>query len=141
MKNENIRNPILLLVVLLFIAPGCRNFGRIVEVYKTDTIKIASGFVRDTTFIFEKSSDTIRTEYSTIYKTGDTLRLHYIERPCTTYISKTEIRPTTQTKETRREGPLYQRLNFLDKMLLIIVLGGIVLILLQRFLNAGSKRH
>ncbi|MFN5351207.1 MAG: hypothetical protein ACK5BE_01130, partial [Alphaproteobacteria bacterium] len=83
MKNENIRNPILLLIVLLFIAPGCRNFGRIVEVYKTDTIKIKDGLVRDTTFVFQKSSDTIRTEYSTIYRTGDTLRLHYIERPCT----------------------------------------------------------
>ena len=141
MKNENIRNPILLLVVLLFIASGCRNFGRIVEVYKTDTIKIKDGLVRDTTFIFQKSSDTIRTEYSTIYRTGDTLRLHYIERPCTTYISKTEIRPTTHTKETRQERPFYQRLNFLDKLILIIILAGIVLILLQRFLNAGSKRY
>jgi hypothetical protein len=141
MKNENIRNSILLLVVLLFVATGCGNFGRIVEVYKTDTIKIANGLVRDTTFIFQKSSDTIRTEYSTIYRTGDTLRMHYIERPCTTYISKTEIRPTSHTKETRRERPFYQKLNFLDKLILIIILSGIVLILLQRFLNAGSKRH
>lgn len=140
MKNENIRNPILLLSLILFVSTGCRNFGRIVEVYKTDTIKIASGLVRDTTFIFEKSSDTIRTEYSTIYRTGDTLRLHYIERPCTTYVSKTEIRPTTHTKETRQERPFYQRLNFLDKMILIIILAGIVLILLHRFINAGDRR-
>lgn len=139
MKNENIRNPILLTCLLLFISAGCGNLSRIVEIHKTDTIKIASGLVRDTTFIFQKSSDTIRTEYSTIYRTGDTLRLHYIERPCTTYISKTEIRPTSHTKETRRERPFYQKLNILDKMILILVLGGIFVIILSRFFNAGSK--
>jgi hypothetical protein len=139
MKNENIRNPILLTIVLLFISAGCGNFSRIVEVYKTDTIKISSGLVRDTTFIFEKSSDTIRTEYSTIYRTGDTLRLHYIERPCTTYISKTEIQPTRHTKETRQERPFYQKLNIFDKLILILILGGIFVILLSRY--AGARRY
>jgi hypothetical protein len=139
MKNENIRNPILLVTLLLFISAGCGNFSRIVEVYKTDTIKISSGLVRDTTFIFEKSSDTIRTEYSTIYRTGDTLRLHYIERPCTTYISKTEIQPTRHTKETRQERPFYQKLNIFDKLILILILGGIFVILLSRY--AGARRY
>jgi hypothetical protein len=138
MKNENIRNSILLVTLLLFISTGCGNFSRIVEVYKTDTIKIAAGLVRDTTFIFEKSSDTIRTEFSTIYKTGDTLRLHYIERPCTTYISKTEIQPTRHTKETRQERPFYQKLNIFDKLILILILGGIFVILLSRY--AGARR-
>jgi hypothetical protein len=138
MKNENIRNPILLAVVLLFISAGCGNFSRIVEIYKTDTVKIAAGLVRDTTFIFEKSSDTIRTEYSTIYRTGDTLRLHYIERPCTTFISKTEIQPTRHTKETRQERPFYQKLNIFDKLILILILGGIFVILLSRY--AGARR-
>jgi hypothetical protein len=110
-----------------------------VEVYKTDTIKIAAGLVRDTTFIFEKSSDTIRTEYSTIYRTGDSLRIHYIERPCTTYISKTEIQPTRHTKETRQERPFYQKLNIFDKLILILILGGIFVILLSRY--AGARRY
>ena len=139
MKNENIRNSILLVTLLLFISTGCGNFSRIVEIYKTDTIKIAAGLVRDTTFIFEKSSDTIRTEYSTIYRTGDTLRLHYIERPCTTYISKTEIQPTRHTKETRQERPFYQKLNIFDKLILILILGGIFVILLSRY--AGARRY
>ena len=138
MKNKNVTTPILLCFIFLFVSTGCGMFGRIVEIHKTDTIKISAGLVRDTLLFFKEKSDTIRTEFSTIYRYGDTLRLHYIERPCTTYISKTEIQPTRHTKETRQERPFFTKLTLWDKMLLILALGIIFVIVLSRFFNARN---
>lgn len=140
MRNKNVTALILLCFVFCSLFSGCGMFSRIVEIHKTDTIKIAAPLVRDTLLFFKEKSDTIKTEFTTIYRYGDTLRLHYIERPCTTYISKTEIRPTSHTKETRREGPIYPKLTFWDKMILILSLFVIFVVLLNRFLNAGNRR-
>lgn len=131
MKHEIFRFAGLYAGFLCLALAGCGTFGRVVEVHKTDTIKIEAGLVRDTTWIFEKNRDTIRTEFATVYRYGDTLRLHYIERPCTTYVSKTETRTPQPKAEKGPEGP-FSALTFWEKALLLLAVAIIFVILLKR---------
>ena len=89
-------------LLILFILAGCNpayRFRRLVKKHpelldsltKTEIV-VRNQQIHDTLLYFQ--SDTIITEYVTIYRTADTLRLITRERPCTTYVHNTEIRPT-----------------------------------------------
>jgi len=95
-------------LLILFILAGCNpayRFRRLVNKHpelldsltKTEIV-VRNQQIHDTILYFK--SDTIITEYATIYRTADTIRLITREKPCTTYVHNTEIRPT-QIKERK----------------------------------------
>lgn len=74
--------------------------------FKSDTIFIDSGKSIDTFFITTSETDTFYINSGIrIERSRDTFRFVYRERNCTTYIEKTEIRPTTKVieREIRKE--------------------------------------
>lgn len=93
---------------------GCtplHRFTRLVERYpyllesvKSDTVLIRDGQKLDTFFTFKSEIDSFYINSGIrIERYRDTLRVFYRERNCTTYIQKTEIRPTTLTEKTIRK--------------------------------------
>jgi hypothetical protein len=82
----------------------------LLESVKSDTIHIREGKVVDTFFTFKSETDSFYINSGIrIERYRDTLRVYFRERNCTTYIEKTEIRPskvteTTIRKEIEREG-------------------------------------
>ena len=87
-------------------------FNRLVERHpylidrlKSDTIVINSGKSIDTFFVFETETDTFYINSGIrIERSRDTFRFVYRERNCTTYIERTEIRPTKVIeREIRKE--------------------------------------
>ena len=87
-------------------------FNRLVERHpylidrlKSDTVIINSGKSIDTFFVFETETDTFYINSGIrIERSRDTFRFVYRERNCTTYIERTEIRPTKVIeREIRKE--------------------------------------
>jgi hypothetical protein len=77
----------------------------LIDRIKSDTIIINSGKSIDTFFVSEVETDTFYINSGIrIERSRDTFRFIYRERNCTTYIEKTEIRPTTVIeREIRKE--------------------------------------
>ena len=89
---------IMLLCCFSACSPACRisriikKHPEVLDSFSKTEIVVRNQQIHDTLLFFK--SDTIITEYVTIYRTVDTLRLITRERPCTTYVNTTEIRPT-----------------------------------------------
>ena len=77
----------------------------LIDRLKSDTVIINSGKSIDTFFILETETDTFYINSGIrIERSRDTFRFIYRERNCTTYIERTEIRPTTVIeREIRKE--------------------------------------
>ena len=125
---------------LLFILSACsparriskiiRKHPEVLDSFSKTEIVVRSQQVHDTLLFFQK--DTIITEYATIYRTADTIRLITRERPCTTYVNKTEIRPTQiqerkvvqflKDKKAKLIGAVYQGIIGLLLLALIFVI-------------------
>lgn len=77
----------------------------LIDRLKSDTIVVDSGKSIDTFFVFETETDTFYINSGIrIERSRDTFRFVYRERNCTTYIERTEIRPTTVIeREIRKE--------------------------------------
>jgi hypothetical protein len=107
--------------IAILCVSGCSpvyRFNRLVECHpyllesvKSDTIHIREGKIVDTFFTFKSETDSFYINSGIrIERYRDTLRVYFRERNCTTYIEKTEIRPskvvteTTIRKEIEREG-------------------------------------
>jgi len=111
-----------------------RRFGRLVtkhpellqEITKTDVV-VRTEQVHDTLVYFNRSTDTIHTEYATIYRTADTIRLITRERPCTTYVTNTQVIPQIKEKKERK-GSVLQVIESFRTTLAITF--GILLLLL-----------
>jgi hypothetical protein len=75
----------------------------LLELYRSDSIKIQTFESTDTLLFFKSQTDTLRTENTIIYRDSNTIRLVRYERPCTTYISKSINIPSKQKviKETQ----------------------------------------
>ena len=121
----------------LFACSPVRRIHKIIEKHpevldsfsKTEVV-VRSQQVHDTLLFFQ--NDTIKTEYVTILRTADTIRLITRERPCTTYVNKTEIRPTQiqerkvvrflKDKKAKLIGAIYQGIIGLLLLALIFVI-------------------
>lgn len=75
----------------------------LLEIYRSDSIKIQTFKSTDTLLFFKSQTDTLRTENTIIYRDSNTIRLVRYERPCTTYISKSINIPSKEKviKETQ----------------------------------------
>jgi hypothetical protein len=109
----NIYKHIIWIAVLFFSSCSpVHRFNRLVKRHpylidriKSDTVIINSGKSIDTFFVSEVETDTFYINSGIrIERSRDTFRFIYRERNCTTYIERTEIRPTTVIeREIRKE--------------------------------------
>ena len=110
-------------------------FNRLLECHpylfyrvKSDTIIVDSGKSVDTVFIATSETDTFYINSGVrIERSRDTFRFYFRERNCTTYIQKTEIKPTTKVIErTIRKEISEERNKELFRLSLYVVLALLV---------------
>jgi hypothetical protein len=137
-----IKHLIAISFIVLFV--GCSpayRYHRLVTKYpflldsvSTDKIVIREDIIVDSVFIWESEVDTIFFPQATIERRHDTFRFYFRERPCTTYIQKTEVRPSKtieryyQDKVNKTQAWEFFKLNF--HWLLIIL--SLLLLLIRR---------
>ena len=126
-------------IIICFVhcSPNYR-FHRLVTKYpylldsvQRDKVIIRENLTIDSIFIWESQVDTIFFPQAIIERRNDTFRYYFRERPCTTYIQKTEVRPSKvieryyQEKVEKREAWRYLRENahwFLIIIFLLVLL-------------------
>ena len=102
----------------------------VLDSFSKTEIVVRNQQIYDTLLFFQ--NDTIKTEYVTILRTADTIRLITRERPCTTFVNTTEIRPTQiqerkvvrflKDKKAKLIGAVYQGIIGLLLLALIFVI-------------------
>lgn len=119
-------------VFLLGLSSACSPYDRYVrlikhnpyllELYRSDSVKIQTFETTDTLLFFSSEKDTIRTENTIIYRDSNTIRLVRYERPCTTYISKNINIPSKEKviKETLYKNEWSEILKWLCALLFLI---------------------
>jgi hypothetical protein len=117
-------------IVFLWCISACspvRRVNRIIKKHpevldsftKTE-ILVRNQQVHDTTLLFK--SDTIVTEFATIYRTSDTIRIITRERPCTTYVQTTQITPKEIIKAKKeRKGAIHEILILVRDIVLMLL--------------------
>jgi len=117
-------------IVFLWCISACNPVRRVDRIIKkhpevldsfTKTqILVRNQQVHDTTLLFK--SDTIVTQFATIYRTADTIRIITRERPCTTYIKTTQIVPTKVNKaQKERKGTIHENLKLVRDIALMLL--------------------
>jgi hypothetical protein len=97
------------------------NYPYLVNRQVFDTIHIRDGKTLDTTFIWDKSRDTIVIDGVKLARFRDTFRIYYRERNCTTNLHTTEIRPSKET-QIYKEGKGLRLVEKLAIALLFVLL-------------------
>jgi len=94
----------------------------LLELYRSDSVKIQTFQTTDTLLFFSSEKDTIRTENTIIYRDSNTIRLIRYERPCTTYLSKSINIPTKEKviKETLYKSDWVEILKWLCALLFLL---------------------
>jgi len=100
----------------------------LLELYRSDSVKIQTFESTDTLLFFKSQTDTLRTENTIIYRDSNTIRLVRYERPCTTYISKSINIPTKEKviKETQYKNDWESILKWLCLLVALIGLLNLV---------------
>ena len=95
----------------------------LLEIYRSDSVKIQTFQSTDTLLFFKSQTDTLRTENTIIYRDSNTIRLVRYERPCTTYFSKSINIPSKEKviKETQYKNDWGEILKWI--CILISLLG------------------
>ena len=132
-------NPIkYILAITILLVSSCtplHRFNRLLKCHpylfdsvKSDTIVVDSGKSIDTVFVSKTETDTFYINGGVrIERSRDTFRFYYKERNCTTYIQKTEIKPTTKVIErTIRKEISEERNKELFRLSLYVVLALLV---------------
>lgn len=104
---------------------------------KSDTVLVDSGKSVDTFFIAETEFDTFYFDRGVrIERFRDTFRIYYRERNCTTYIEKTEIKPTQIIeRQIRQEVKKEQNSKFLKTSIILVL----VLLIIGAFRKLFGK--
>lgn len=100
----------------------------LLELYRTDSVKIQTFATTDTLLFFNSQRDTLRTENTIIYRDSNTIRLVRYERPCTTYLSKNISIPTKEKviKETKYKSDWVEILKWICILVSLIGLFNLV---------------
>lgn len=112
----------------------------LLESVKSDTVLIRDGQKVDTFFTFKSEIDSFYVNSGIrIERYRDTFRLFYQERNCTTYIEKTEIRPTTLIERTIRKEIKKENQRELLNLTLYIILSLLIVGLLRTLSSVGKE--
>lgn len=145
MKNGNFIRYIVGFVLLsISSCSPLHRFNRLVKCHpylldrlKSDTVLVDSGKSVDTFFIAETEFDTFYFDRGVrIERFRDTFRIYYRERNCTTYIEKTEIKPTQIIeRQIRQEVKKEQNSKFLKTSIILVL----VLLIIGAFRKLFGK--
>lgn len=138
--NKRIALPLIIILgnMLLLLVSSCSPHERylrlirrnpyLLEIYRTDSIKVQTFQSTDTILFFRSEKDTFRTENTIIYRDSNTIRLVRYERPCTTYISKSINIPTKEKiiKENYAKNDWTQVVKWLCVLVTLIGLFNLV---------------
>jgi len=93
-----------IIIVIICFLGGCSPADRFIrlvtkhphllETISHDTVRIRTTLPKDTLLVWSKQSDTIVFNQVRIERRNDSVKIIVKERPCTTFIQKTEYRPS-----------------------------------------------
>lgn len=140
MKNEF---KYFIIIVTILIHSSCSPVDRFVrlttkypfllESIQHDTVVIRPSVLKDTQIIWKNQIDTLIFSETKIERRNDTFRFYFRERPCTTYINKTEIKPSKYVEKVIEKG---QKRSFLEVtqnyILLVLLLLSLLVILFRK---------
>jgi len=106
----------------------------LLESISVDSVRIRDTIYQDTQVVWKNKVDTLILSQVKIERRNDTFRIITRERPCTTYVNKTEIRPSKIVeREILKKGqkrPFYQVAK--DYVLYLLLLLSLLIIFLRR---------
>lgn len=140
MKNEF---KYFIIIVTILVYSSCSPVDRFVrltskypfllESIQHDTIIIRPSVLKDTQIIWKNKIDTLIFSETKIERRNDTFRFYFRERPCTTYVNKTEIKPSKYVEKVIEKG---QKRSFLEVtqnyILLVLLLLSLLVILFRK---------
>jgi len=101
MRNENWIIAIIVSIIFVSSCSHSHRFVRLIEKHpylletiQSDSIRVRDTISQDTQFIWKKEVDTLVFREVTIERRRDTFRIIKEARPCTTFIRRTEYRPS-----------------------------------------------
>lgn len=131
------------LIAIVLIHNGCSPVDRFVrlttkypfllESVQRDTVVIRTPILKDTQFVWKKQIDTFIFSETKIERRNDTFRFYFRERPCTTYVNKTEIKPSKYVEkviEKRQERAFFKAIE--DYILLVLLFLSLLVILFRK---------
>jgi hypothetical protein len=95
----------------------------LLESVQHDTVVIRNPILKDTQIIWEKQIDTFVFSETKIERRNDTLKFYFRERPCTTYINKTEIKPSKYVEKViENESDEKERYYLYGFIILLVII-------------------
>jgi hypothetical protein len=95
----------------------------LLESIQHDTVVIRNPILKDTQIIWEKQIDTFVFSETKIERRNDTLKFYFRERPCTTYINKTEIKPSKYVEKViKNESDEKERYYLYGFIILLVII-------------------
>ncbi len=140
-KNESWIISIIVSIIFFSSCSPADRFLRLVEKHpyllesiSVDSVRIRDTIHQDTQVVWKNKVDTLILSQVKIERRNDTFRIITRERPCTTYVNRTEIRPSKIVeKEILKKGqkrPFYQVAK--DYVLYLLLLLSLLIIFLRR---------
>ena len=131
------------LIAIVLIHNGCSPVDRFIrlttkypfllENIQHDTVIIRTPVSKDTQIVWKKQIDTLIFSETTIERRNDTFKFYFRERPCTTYVNKTEIRPSKYVEKViqeRQKRAFFETIE--DYILLVLLLLSLLVILFRK---------
>lgn len=131
------------LIAIVLIHNGCSPVDRFIrlttkypfllESVQRDTVVIRTPVLKDTQIVWKKQIDTFIFSETKIERRNDTFKFYFRERPCTTYINKTEIKPSKYVEkviEKRQQRAFFKAIE--DYILLVLLLLSLLVILFRK---------
>lgn len=121
------------LIAIVIVHYGCSPVDRFIrlttkypfllESVQHDTVVIRNPILKDTQIIWEKQIDTFVFSETKIERRNDTLKFYFRERPCTTYINKTEIKPSKYVEKViKNESDEKERYYLYGFIILLVII-------------------
>ena len=121
------------LIAIVLVHYGCSPVDRFIrlttkypfllESVQHDTVIIRNPVLKDTQIIWEKQIDTFVFSETKIERRNDTLKFYFRERPCTTYINKTEIKPSKCVEKViKNESDEKERYYLYGFIILLVII-------------------
>ena len=141
MRNESWIIAIIVSIVFFSSCSPSHRFLRLVQKYpyllesiSVDSVRVRDTISQDTQVVWKNKVDTLILSQVKIERRNDTFRIITRERPCTTYVNRTEIRPSKIVeREILKKGqkrPFYQVVK--DYALYLLLLLSLLIIFLRR---------
>ena len=140
-KNESWIIAIIVSIIFFSSCSPSDRFLRLVQKYpyllesvSVDSVRVRDTISQDTQVVWKNKVDTLILSQVKIERRNDTFRIITRERPCTTYVNRTEIRPSKIIeREILKKGqkrPFYQVAK--DYALYLLLLLSLLIIFLRR---------